>query len=60
MNHNVEGIYETKVPPRFRALMDLGAIVRPRAKLINRREQALGRTYKISELENRPPAAAES
>jgi len=55
MNHNVEGIYETKVPPKFRTLMELGAIVKPRSGMIPRNEQALGRTYTIQELENRPP-----
>ena len=54
-NDYVEGIYETKVPPRFRSLIELGAIVKPRKKMIPRVEQALGRQYKISELENKPP-----
>ena len=55
-NSNVEGIYETKVPPKFRSLIELGAIVKPKKKLIPKNEQALGRLYKISELENKPPA----
>lgn len=54
LNQNIEGIYETKVPAKFRALIELGAIVRPKKSLIPRNEQALGRTYKLKELENRP------
>ena len=54
-NPNVEGVYETKVPSTFRSLIELGAIVKPKKKLIPRQEQALGRQYKISELENKPP-----
>lgn len=30
LNQNIEGIYETKVPAKFRALIELGAIVRPK------------------------------
>ena len=55
-NYEVEGIYETKVPPKFRALIELGAIVKPKKKMIPKNEQALGRQFKISELENKPPA----
>lgn len=51
MNHNVEGVYETKVPILFRALLEIGCIVKPRSGMIPKNEQALGRTYKISELE---------
>lgn len=60
MNNEIEGIYETKVPPKFRALIEIGAIVRPRRNLIPKNEQALGRIYKISELENKPFVTEES
>ena len=53
LNHNVEGVYETKLPLLFRAIMDLGCLVKPRIAVIPRNEQALGRTYKIHELEVR-------
>lgn len=53
MSNEIEGIYETKVPPKFRALMELSAMVRPRRQMIPKNEQALGRTYKIAELENK-------
>jgi len=55
MNKNIEGIYETKMPLTFRALIDIGCVVRPKKTMIPRTDQALGRTYKISELENKPP-----
>ena len=51
LSSNIEGIYETKVPPKFRALMTLGNVVRPIKSMLPRNEQALGRTYKMSELE---------
>lgn len=51
MNDNIEGVYETKMPLLFRAILELGCLVRPRAKIIPKSEQALGRTYKIQELE---------
>jgi len=54
MSNDTEGIYETKVPPKFRALMEMGSIVRPRRGMIPKNEHALGRVYKISELENKP------
>ena len=54
LNQNVEGIYETKVPAKFRALIELSSIVQPRKSQIPRSEQALGRTYRIKELENKP------
>lgn len=54
LNQNIEGIYETKVPANFRALIELGAIVRPKKNMIPRNQQALGRTYRIKELENKP------
>ena len=51
LSDNIEGLYETKVPPKFRALMELGNQIRPRKLAIPRNEQAYGRTYKIQELE---------
>ena len=51
LSSNIEGIYETKVPPKFRALMVLGNVVKPIKSMLPRNEQALGRTYKMSELE---------
>lgn len=53
LNHNVEGVYETKLPLIFRAIMDLGCLVKPRTAVIPRNEQALGHIYKIHELEVR-------
>lgn len=29
LDNNVEGVYETKVPLQFRALLQLGAMVKP-------------------------------
>ena len=51
LSNNIEGIYETKIPPKFRALMQLGYLVKPIKSMLPRNEQALGRTYKMSELE---------
>jgi hypothetical protein len=51
MNNNVEGVYETKLPLLFKAILELGCLVKPRSRMIPRTEQALGRTYKVSELE---------
>jgi DNA polymerase epsilon subunit 1 len=50
MSPNIEGIYETQVPLDFKTVMQLGCIVKPNQKVIPRSEQALGRTYKLSEL----------
>ena len=49
--HTVEGVYETKLPLLFKAIMEIGCIVKPRQQLINKKEQALGRVYKVNELE---------
>ncbi len=38
LNHTVEGVYETKMPLLFRALMDLGCMVKPRYSVIPRTE----------------------
>ena len=35
-------------------MIELGAIVRPKKSMIPKNEQALGRTYRLKELENRP------
>ena len=53
LSHSVEGVYETKMPLLFRAVMELGCLVRPKVGVIPRTEQALGRIYKINELEVR-------
>ena len=39
-------------------MIELGAIVRPKKMMIPRNEQALGRTYKLKELENKPEGQA--
>ena len=36
MNPNTEGIYETKVPIKFKSLIELSAIIRPIKKMIPR------------------------
>jgi len=54
MSKQVEGIYETRVPLNFRALVDGCAIVKPIKRMIPGKEQALGRTYKPEELQNIP------
>ena len=51
--HTVEGVYETKMPLLFKAIMELGCLVKPRLQAIDRKEQALGRLYKVNELEVR-------
>ena len=51
LSSNIEGIYETKIPPKFKALMILGNVVKPNKNMLPRNEQALGRTYKLNELE---------
>ena len=38
LNQNVEGIYETKVPAKFRALIELSSIVQPKKNSIPRSE----------------------
>lgn len=40
LNNNIEGIYETKMPLKFRAVADLGCVVRPRKNKIPPHEQA--------------------
>ena len=51
LSDKIEGIYETKVPPKFRALIELGNQIKPIKGKIPRQEQAYGRTYKLSELQ---------
>jgi len=61
MNNNVDGVYETQVPLIFRALQELNScVVKTRNKLIPRGEQALGRTYKLNELEEKELGATDS
>jgi DNA polymerase epsilon subunit 1 len=38
LNHNVEGVYETKLPLLFKAVMDLGCLVKPKYSVIPRNE----------------------
>lgn len=52
---DVEGLYETKLPAKFRALIELSAIVRPIKRLIPSGQQAISRVYKLQELENVMP-----
>ena len=51
LNPNVEGIYETKTPLKFRAINELGCLIKPKKSKIPRHEQALGRIYSLDELE---------
>ena len=53
LTSDIEGIYETKMPLTFRAINDLGCLVKPRQHKIPRTEQALGRTYSLPELETK-------
>jgi hypothetical protein len=52
MNQNTEGIYETKVPIKFKALVELCTIVKPFKNVIKQGQQAISRVCKLSELEN--------
>ena len=51
LSSNIEGIYETKMPLKFRAINELGCLIKPRKNKIQKHEQALGRIYSIDELE---------
>jgi DNA polymerase epsilon subunit 1 len=51
LDNNIEGIYETQMPLKFRAIYELGCVIRPRKNKIPTNEQAQGRVYSISELE---------
>jgi hypothetical protein len=51
LNNNIEGIYETKMPLKFRAVYELGCMLKPRKNKIPPHEQAQGRIYSINELE---------
>ena len=51
LNNNIEGIYETKMPLKFRAVYELGCVIRPRKNRITTTEQAQGRIYSINELD---------
>ena len=50
LHNNIEGVYETKVPPNFRALLELGSVLKPRKNMISQRDQVLGRKYNFREL----------
>lgn len=51
LNSNIEGIYETKMPLKFRAIYELGCLVRPRKSSVPVGESARGRVYNVNELE---------
>ena len=51
MSPTIEGVYQMKTPLLFKALLEMGCMVSPKHLTINKNEQALGRTYRISELE---------
>jgi hypothetical protein len=51
INSNVEGVYESKTPIQFKALIELTSIVRPKKDKINPNEQVLGRKYHLGELQ---------
>lgn len=55
LNGNIEGIYETKMPLQFKAVTEMGCIVRPRKNKIPSHEQAQGRIYQMNELELKRP-----
>jgi hypothetical protein len=55
LNSNIEGIYETKMPLKFKAVTEIGCIVRPRKNKIPSHEQAQGRIYQMNELELKRP-----
>lgn len=38
LSNNIEGVYETKVPPKFKALMVLGNVVKPNKSMLPRNE----------------------
>lgn len=38
LSHTVEGVYETKMPLIFKAVLELGCLVRPRASMIPKSE----------------------
>lgn len=60
MNPTVEGVYETKTPLLFKAILELGCLVKPKFNMIPKNEQALGRVYKTSELELRHSTGSDS
>lgn len=51
LNNDVEGVYETKMPLQFRALFELGCLVKPKKNMIPVGDSAKGRIYSINELE---------
>ncbi|CAI2378542.1 unnamed protein product [Moneuplotes crassus] len=50
-NANIDGVYETHIPLEYRALLELGSLVKPIAKKIDKSESALNREYKMSEFQ---------
>jgi hypothetical protein len=54
INQNIEGVYESKTPLRFRALQQLSCLLRPKKSQISVGEMALSREYTMEELEAIP------
>ena len=52
VNQNIEGIYQSKTPLKFKALHQMSCMLRPKKSLINLTDMALSRDYSIAELEN--------
>ena len=46
----IEGVYETQIPLEFRVIIELGSIIKPKSKIIDKNESALNRTYELKEL----------
>lgn len=53
LNNDIEGVYETKMPLQFRAIYELGCLVRPKKNSIPVGDSAKGRIYSLNELEVR-------
>jgi len=51
LNSNIEGIYETKMPIKFRAICELSCQMRPKKNKISIGELAKSRIYSLNELE---------
>lgn len=50
----IEGVYETKTPLRFRAISEISCMLRPKRNQINLSQMALSRDYSLPELEALP------
>jgi DNA polymerase epsilon subunit 1 len=61
LNPDVEGVYETKMPLKFRAINELGCMLKPRQGRIPAAGggRALARTYCLNELEGKSHLASE-